>query len=107
MKFGIIVAAGVLALGTAAFAQTMPAVGDQNPYGGWGRDNTNWSGANGLYTDYGSVYTGLSSPDHTWQLGSNDSGGNITVSADIEMWLNMALDQTNIYFHIGSDRVHV
>lgn len=70
-----------------------------DPTAGWGKDNTNFTSVTGGYTASNFVYDPLT---YTWELGTGGSGG-VIVTADIEMWLNMALDDNEYYLHIGQD----
>lgn len=93
-KLTLLMCVGALAL-TAGAAAADPAAD-------WGQDNTNWSSATGTYTASNFVYDWS---EYTWEEGIEDpvDGGNFTVRADIEMWMNLAFDATDIYFHIGQD----
>ncbi len=41
--------------------------------------------------------------DYTWQHGTEVGKSYMTVTADIEMYMSMSLDATDIYFHIADD----
>jgi hypothetical protein len=71
-----------------------------DPTAGWGKDNTNWSSATGAYTASQYVYEW---DTYSWQEGSDAGTEGFAVTADIEMWLDMAFSATSIYFHIGHD----
>jgi len=73
-----------------------------DPAAGWGQDNTNWSQATGSYDASNFVYDWSI---YEWLQGVDNpvGGGGFTVKADIEMWMNMHFDATDIYFHIGRD----
>ncbi len=74
------------------------AFGD--PAAGWGKDNTNSSSASGAYTASNYVYDWST---YSWGLGDETGTDGFAVTADIEMWLDMAFSATTIYFHIGRD----
>lgn len=99
MKFGIIIAAGVLALGASAFAQLVPGA----PANGWGKDISNYAVATGGPWALNNVVYVV--PAYGWS--SDPSGGSefpgFTVTADIEMWASFALTNQAIYFHIGQN----
>lgn len=97
MKFGIIIAAGALVLGTSAFAQTSHT----GPDNGFGYDNTNSVSKAGSWSTSSAVYR---VPAYAWfgGTGGGEAPG-FTVTADVEMWMNMSLDATALYYHIGRD----
>ncbi len=93
MRIALLVAV-LLALAVgAAWADPAPL--------GFGHDNTNWSSATGEYTGSNFVYDW---GDYAWVPGAETPGGDgFTVTADIEMWMNLYFGATDIYFHIGRD----
>lgn len=67
---------------------------------GFGQDNTNWVAADGGSSMSSYVYN----PDtYTWDEGIPTGTDGFTVEADIEMWMSMAFNAQDIYFHIGAD----
>lgn len=94
MKYALIVLA-IVVLCTASMAAT-------GPFGGWGQFNGVTAMADGVYTATGFVYDPNGGMG-IWKLGSENTTDGFTVTADVEMWMSMQFNATDIYFHIGQD----
>jgi len=96
MKYLLAILALVVMVSTASMADTGPA-------GGWGQFNSVATAISGSYGSYGYVYD-PNGGQGIWR-GGTDVGGpdGFTVTADIEMWMSMYFNATDIYFHLGQD----
>lgn len=91
-------------LALALVASAVLAAGEHNtgPNGipGWGQNNTSFSAASGASSITNAVYDW---DTLSWQLGTATPDQAFTVEADVEMWMSMGFNATDIYFHIGND----
>jgi len=71
-----------------------------DPADGWGKFNDVEVITSGGYSAAGYVYQ---YPGYSWEMGTPTGIDGFTVTADIEMWMNMAFYANDIYFHIGKD----
>lgn len=93
MKFGIIIAAGVLVLGTSAFAQLNRTQTNQSSF-------TTFTEVTGGVNTWSGIWGG-----HPAWLDSSSNGQQfITISADVELWGSSSLDNSRIYFHKANDQ---
>jgi|GEM_PF-4136838 len=94
----LILIAVILALATSVFAQSGPTT--PWPYI-WGTAGNHVSYAS-PYSATGYIYDPST---YSWQHGTSTGKSYMTVTADIEMYMSMNLDATDIYFHIADDGV--
>lgn len=92
----MLIVLGVLLFATMLFAQTGPTP----PWAyNWGRA--------GNFVEYQSPYSAtgyIYDPStYSWEHGTETGKSYMTVTADIEMYMSMNLDATDIYFHIADD----
>lgn len=87
----------ILALVVLACSASMAATG---PAAGWGWFNDVRVVVDGGYSANGYVYR---MPGNSWEMGTATGIDGFNVTADVEMWMNMAFNANDIYFHIGKD----
>ncbi len=91
-----LVVAFILLLAAFAFTQTGPT--PPWPYN-WGTAGNSVS-YQSPYSADGWIYDPSS---YSWEHGTESGKSYMTVTADIEMYMSMELDATDIYFHIADD----
>ncbi|MBD3288686.1 hypothetical protein GF337_07790 [candidate division KSB1 bacterium] len=92
----LIILAALFCFAFSAFGQSGMGLWPLN----WGDPTT--------YVDYANPYEATGYIYHpstyTWEDGSETNDGLITITCDIEMYMSMHLDATDVYFHIADDR---